>query len=173
MSHWEKVLDATMQARAADLFAYAHTLTGDDAVAARVVEDALAAVFGRRGYPRTVDEAVVALEHAMRRAAVRVHEAPSPGTDTPDGADRASSLPDDLHHLPTRERALLAMRYVDGLAVAAIGEETGLHRGAIETALTHAVEELAATHPDLRLSLEDALEGGSLAQDEVTIGGDR
>ncbi|WP_062515844.1 RNA polymerase sigma factor [Demequina gelatinilytica] len=171
MSHWEKVLDATMQARAADLFAYAHTLTGDDAIAARVVEDALAAVFGRRGYPRTVDEAYPALEHAIRRAAVRAHASPAvAGTVEADGPP---SLPEDLHHLPTRERALLAMRYVDGLAVPAIGEETGLHRSAIEEALTHAVQALALSHPDLRLSVEDALEGGSVAQDEVTIGGER
>ncbi|SEJ26574.1 RNA polymerase sigma factor [Demequina mangrovi] len=168
MSHWERVLEATTHARAAELFAYAHTLTGDDAIAAAVVEDALAAVFGRRAYPRTVDEAWTLLQHAMRRAAVRAH--PTPSAPTSEAADEDDDLPADLRTLPVRERALLAMRYVDGLAVPAIAHETGLATHAVEDALTRAVESLSDTHPELRLSVRDALEGGTLAQDVVVIG---
>ncbi|WP_062386005.1 RNA polymerase sigma factor [Demequina iriomotensis] len=171
MSRWEKVLDATMLAHGAGLLAYARTLTGDGELASTVVEDALAAVFGRRACPRDVDGALAEVQSAIRRAAVRVA---ADGSEAESGARTASSaaprVEESLRALPVRERALLAMRYIDGLAVPAICRETALHAGMVGDALTHAVEYLDAAHPELRLDVHDALAGGALARDVVTIG---
>ncbi|WP_156165504.1 RNA polymerase sigma factor [Demequina rhizosphaerae] len=176
MRSWARTLDATMRASGPDLLAYAERLTGDPDVAATLLEDALTRTFGRGRAPETRDDARVSVRDALRRAAVRRTAPDSPAVEetdpfVPPEATGASSTRDTLALLAPRERAVLAMRYADGLAVPAIAASVGLHEGAVREALTGAVTRLLAAHPRLGLRLEDALEGGTLDSATVAVGG--
>ncbi|WP_169816419.1 sigma factor-like helix-turn-helix DNA-binding protein [Demequina soli] len=167
----QRMLEATMRAHASDLLAYGRVLTGSSSGAVDLVEAALARVVGRGPLPETPDDAAVAVRAALRRAAVRMDRGPveTPATDDPDEAATLAALAT----LAPRERAVLVMRYRDGLAVDAIAIETSLRAGAVREALTRAVEQLSAARPGLGLRLDDVLEGGLFESTTIAIGGAR
>ncbi|WP_062463951.1 hypothetical protein [Demequina soli] len=165
MNRWARTLDATTRAHGAALLAYATVLTGDERAAAAMVEDALVATFGSGRAPETPDDALAAVRRRVQRAAVRRTQA---GWDA-EPAD-ASSTGEALRTLTARERALLVMRYRDGLAVPAIAAAAGLHERAVREGLESAVERIVAARPEAGLSVEDALAGGLLETSDVEVG---
>ncbi|MDN4476954.1 hypothetical protein QQX09_13930 [Demequina sp. SYSU T00192] len=180
MRTWARTLDATMRADGASLLAYARELCGDPETAERLLEDALTRTFARARVPEGRDDARGAVRDELRRAAVQL-DAPAgeareaadpfapPGPVLPlDGTD-ASSTRAALAALTPRERAVLVMRYSDGLAVPAIAAGAHLHEAAVRDALTTAVTRLLALEPRLGLRVEDALEGGVLDSAAVTV----
>ncbi|WP_062317894.1 RNA polymerase sigma factor [Demequina maris] len=180
MRTWARTLDATMRAYGPDLLAYAERLTGDVGSASALLEDALARTFGSGRLPETRDDARLAVRDALRHEAVR-REAPDAEREAPDpfappaalrptdGTD-ASSTREALATLTPRERAVLVMRYSDGLAVPAIAASADLHEAAVRDALATAVTRMLAAQPHLGLRLEDALEGGVLDSTMVAVG---
>jgi len=156
---WARVLEELSRDGGHELRRDARVLTGDDDAAEAVVEAALVAVFSRQVPPPTVDDARVAMYAALRHAAVRQIQRD------------ASADPDDpLAVLTARERAVLAMRYVDGLAVPVIARESGLREDSVRDALTSAIERLEGSEIAWELSVEDALHGGSIAHEDTSVG---
>lgn len=159
MKAWARVLEELSRDWGHELLRDARTLTGDDSAAEAVVEAALVAVFSRQVPPPKVDDARVAMNAALRHAAVRQLQSDAP-------AD-----PDDpLAVLTPRERAVLAMRYVDGVAVPVIARESGLREESVRDALTSAIERLEGSEIAWGLSVEDALHGGSIAHEDTSVG---
>lgn len=162
MKAWAKVLEELSRDWGHELLRDARTLTGDDSAAEAVVEAALVAVFSRQVPPPTVDDARVAMNAALRHAAVRQLQSDAP-------AD-----PDDpLAVLTPRERAVLAMRYVDGWAVPVISREAGLREDGVRDALISAIARLEGSEIAWELSVDDALHGGSIAHEDTSVGGAR
>ncbi len=149
------------------LLAYATRLTGDPATGAAVLEDALVRTFSRGRPPEAGDDARVAVRDAVRFVAVRRERAtpttPEPEVTEATEATAASSLREALASLSPRARALLAIRYADGLAVPAIAGTTGLREHQVRDALAEAATALG-------LDLTETLEGGVVDTTTVAVG---
>jgi DNA-directed RNA polymerase specialized sigma24 family protein len=154
------VLEEVSRDRGPTLLQDGYLLTGTHHAAQTLVEDALVAVFSRQIPPSTVDDAEAAMSRALRHAAVRRSHV----SDAPADPD------DPLAVLTPRERAVLAMRYVDGLAVPVIARECGLREDGVRDALTSAIARLDGSEMAWELSVEDALHGGSIAHEDTSVG---
>ncbi|WP_062308107.1 RNA polymerase sigma factor [Demequina subtropica] len=162
MGRWGRALDATMREHGEAIFAHARALAGDDESATALVEDALVDTFSRGHVPESPAAGSRAMMQTMRRAAVRATAPPVPPP-PPDGRTDASSLAREaLTALPRHERALVVLRYGEGLAVEAIAEETGLKERDVREGLSRAVALLLSAYPGIGVTVEDALEGGML-----------
>ncbi|BDZ60464.1 hypothetical protein Lsed01_01663 [Demequina sediminis] len=159
MKAWVRALEELSRDWGHELLRDARTLTGDDSAAEAVVEAALVAVFSRQAPPATMDDARVAMSAALRHAAVR--RVPGDAPTDPD---------DPFAVLTPRERAVLAMRYVDGWAVPVIAREAGLREDGVRDALTSAIARLDGSEMAWELSVEDALHGGSIAHEDTSVG---
>ncbi len=149
------------------LLAYATRLTGGPSAGAAVLEDALVRTFARGRPPESGDDARVAVRDAVRFVAVR-RERPAPATPPPEATEApevtdASSLREALAGLSPRERALLAIRYGDGLAVPAIASSTALREHQVRDALANAAAALG-------LDVSDTVEGGVVDTTTVAVG---
>lgn len=154
MATWEPMLERLMQERAPRLLAYASLLTGDDAEAADVVQDALVKTFsrGRRfddiaqaeAYTRKAISTLV-IDSARSRKSRRSreerdwtgHEAPASASETVLDVRAA------LKTLSPRERACVVLRFYDDLTVPHIAARLGLAEGSVKRYLADASFKLA------------------------------
>lgn len=169
MARWEPILDEVMRERGSGLLAYARLLTGNDAEAEDVLQDALVRSFSRG---RTFSH-VNAAEAYVRRAIPSVFIDRLRGRRTRDGADErlartldaAAGMGDRdavldvraaLATLPARERACAVLRFYDDLTVPQIAVQLGLADGTVKRYLADASARLAQL-------LGDDAEGGRVA----------
>ena len=154
MAHWEPILDEVMRERAPRLLAYAALVTGNDAEAHDVLQDALVRSFSKR---RTFSH-VNAAEAYVRRAIPTVYldslrkrksrertldrsferDASTPDIDTQVDVQRA------LATLSPRERACVVLRYYDDCTVAQVAAQLGIADGTVKRYLADASVKLAA-----------------------------
>ena len=128
MARWEPVLDEVMRERSPRLLAYARLLTGDDAEAQDVLQDALVRTFSRgrafdnanlaESYVRRAIPSVFIDRLRRRKAAERAHDRDVAigGRDvfTPD-RDVVMDVRAALAALPPQERACIVLRFYDDL----------------------------------------------------------
>jgi RNA polymerase sigma factor (sigma-70 family) len=155
------MLEQVMRERAPRLLAYAAMVTGNDAEAHDVLQDALVKCFSkRRGFDH-----VNAAEAYVRRAIPTVYIDGLRRRRTRDNADLRSSQPDHratdldsqidvqraLADLPPRVRACMVLRFYDDLTVAQIAHTLGLAEGTVKRYLSDGSAALA-----LALGMPDA-----------------
>lgn len=157
MARWEPVLDEVMRERAPRLLAYAALLTGSDADAEDILQEALVRSFSRgrsfdntnvaEAYVRRAIPSVFIDRLRKRQAAERAHDKDAAR------AERAVRGPDRevvmdvraaLATLPPRERACTVLRYYDDLTVPQIALELKIAEGTVKRYLADASARLAA-----------------------------
>lgn len=154
MATWEPMLERLMRERAPRLLAYASLLTGDDAEAADVVQDALVKTFsrGRRfddiaqaeAYTRKAISTIV-IDAARSRGSRRKREEREwAGAQTHgQSSDSALDVRAALTRLSPRERACIVLRFYDDLTVSQIAGRLGLAEGSVKRYLSDASAKLA------------------------------
>ena len=157
MARWEPVLDEVMRLRAPRLLAYAVLLTGNDADAEDVLQEALVRSFSRgrsfenanvaEAYVRRAIPSVFIDRLRKRKAAERAHDKDSVRAEHADhGPDRevVMDVRAALATLPPRERACTVLRFYDDLTVPQIAQQMGLADGTVKRYLADASAKLAA-----------------------------
>ncbi|PKQ18668.1 MAG: RNA polymerase subunit sigma-24 [Actinobacteria bacterium HGW-Actinobacteria-8] len=153
MARWEPILEQVMRERAPRLLAYAAMLTGDDAEAHDVVQDALVRSFsrGRRfdhvnaaeAYVRRAIGSVVIDRSRKRRTVPRdpsVHaQQAAPASDR----NAAMDVRRALRELGPRERTCIVLRFCDDLTVPQIAARLNLADGTVKRYLSDASARLA------------------------------
>jgi len=156
MARWEPVLEQVMRERSPRLLAYARLLTGDDAEAQDVLQDALVRAFSRgrafenantaEAYVRKAIPSVFIDRLRKRTSARRAHDknVALGGHDVLD-ADREVVLDvrAALASLPPQERACVVLRFYDDLTVPQIAAQLGLAEGTVKRYLSDASGTLA------------------------------
>jgi RNA polymerase sigma factor (sigma-70 family) len=156
VARWEPILDEVMRERGSGLLAYARLLTGNDAEAEDVLQDALVRSFSRgRAFTH-----VNAAEAYVRRAIPSVFIDRLRHRRTRDNAQERQSHEQDetvsmgdrdavldvraaLADLPPRERACTVLRFYDDLTVPQISAQLGLAEGTVKRYLADASARLA------------------------------
>ncbi|MGC4175410.1 sigma-70 family RNA polymerase sigma factor [Demequina sp.] len=156
MARWEPVLDEVMRERAPRLLAYAALLTGDDAEAQDVLQDALVRSFSRgrafdnanlaEAYVRRTIPSVFIDRLRKRKAAERAHD-----RDVAIGGRHVLTTDRDvvmdvraaLAALPPQERACVVLRFYDDLTVPQISAQLGVAEGTVKRYLSDASGKLA------------------------------
>jgi len=151
MARWEPVLDEVMRERSPRLLAYARLLTGDDAEAQDVLQDALVRSFSRgrafdnanlaEAYVRRAIPSVFIDRLRRRKAAERAHD-----RDVSLGGRDVLTLDRDvvidvraaLAALPPQERACIVLRFYDDLTVPQISAQLGIAEGTVKRYLSDA-----------------------------------
>jgi RNA polymerase sigma-70 factor (sigma-E family) len=131
-------------ARLPALLRYALVLTGERALAEDVVQEVLARAharwshIGRLELPEAYVRRMIVNEHlSWRRRFSRVHLAASVSPPAPEGPDHATTLADrdalraELARLPRQQRAVLVLRYYEGLTDAEIADVLGCTPGTV------------------------------------------
>lgn len=148
--------DAFVSARLPALYRYALVLTRSRPDAEDLVHDALvrtAAAWWRvrrqddpEGYVRRIMVRLLINRHRRPIREESVAAPPDAGwTDAGyDAVDQAASLDDRLRALPPRMRAVLVLRYVDGMSEAEIAETLGVSRGTVKSQASRALDRLRA-----------------------------
>jgi len=151
VARWEPILDEVMRERSPRLLAYARLLTGDDAEAQDVLQDALVRAFSRgrafdnanlaESYVRRAIPSVFIDRLRKRKAAERAHERDVAlgGRDvlSPD-RDAVMDVRAALAALPPQERACVVLRFYDDLTVPQISAQLGLAEGTVKRYLSDA-----------------------------------
>ena len=163
MARWEPLLEQVMRERAPRLLAYAAMLTGDDAEAHDVLQDALVRSFSRgrrfdhvnqaeayvrRAIPSVVIDRSRKFRPVPRDPSEQAHTA-APASDR----DAVMDVRTALRELSPRERACIVLRFYDDLTVSQIAAHLGLADGTVKRYLSDASARLAAllgTDADLR-----------------------
>ena len=149
-------LGALVRERGPSLVAYAFLLTGEDAAAQDVVQEALIRTFSRRRSGADVEW----LEAYVRRAILHVYldgyrrrrrwsglapmlseREPAVGPDTT--AVRRADIRTALASLPSQQRACIVLRYVDDLSVQEVADRMGVAPGTVKRYLHDARQRLA------------------------------
>jgi RNA polymerase sigma-70 factor (ECF subfamily) len=156
VARWEPILDEVMRERGSGLLAYARLLTGNDAEAEDVLQDALVRSFSRGRQFTHVNAA----EAYVRRAIPSVFIDRLRGRRTRDSADERRAHEQDeaigmgdrdavldvraaLATLPARERTCAVLRFYDDLTVSQIAAQLGLADGTVKRYLADASARLA------------------------------
>lgn len=160
MARWEPILEQVMRERSPRLLAYAALMTGSDAEAEDVLQDALVRAFSRgrsfdnvnvaEAYVRRTIPSVFIDRLRTRKAAERAHERDvtlhGSGL-VADGVHSATESALDvraaLDKLAPRERACIVLRFYDDLTVPQIAERLGLAQGTVKRYLADASARLA------------------------------
>ena len=156
MARWEPILNEVMRERGSGLLAYARLLTGNDAEAEDVLQDALVRSFSKGRQFTHVNAA----EAYVRRAIPSVFIDRLRHRRTRDTADERRAREQDeaismgdreavldvraaLATLPARERACAVLRFYDDLTVPQIAAQLGLADGTVKRYLADASARLA------------------------------
>ena len=153
MAHWEPMLEQVMRERSVRLLAYAAMVTGNDAEAHDVLQDALVKCFAKR---RTFAH-VNAAEAYVRRAIPTVYIDRIRHRRTRDTADQRASQSEvrvsdldaqldvrrALAGLNPRVRTCMVLRFYDDLTVPQIAHTLGLAEGTIKRYLSDGAAALA------------------------------
>lgn len=163
MARWEPLLEQVMRERAPRLLAYAAMLTGDDAEAHDVLQDALVRSFSRGRTFAHVNQAEAYVRRAIpsvvidrSRKFLPVPRDPFEHTQTAAHASDRDAVMDvrsALRRLAPRERACIVLRFYDDLTVSQIAAHLGLADGTVKRYLADASSRLAGmlgTDIDLR-----------------------
>jgi len=154
LAHWEPILDEVMRERAPRLLAFAALVTGNDAEAHDVLQDALVRSFSKRRQFTHVNAAEAYVRRAIpsvyldslrkRKSSERSHDrsferdASAPDIDAQVDVQRA------LATLSPRERACVVLRYYDDCTVAQVAAQLGIAEGTVKRYLADASAKLAA-----------------------------
>ncbi|WNM24436.1 RNA polymerase sigma factor [Demequina capsici] len=169
MGDWRGMLDQLVRERGRALFGYAYVLTGERDQAEDLLQDALVRAFrsGRRA--SSLDAAHAYVKRAIatafidraRRASTRPRTAAGDLQDwvghLPVAADHAPrvttalDLQSALLTLPPRERACVALRFIDDMTVADVADTLGLATGTVKRYLSDGIARLREAMPDLEL----------------------
>ncbi|MDN4476952.1 sigma factor-like helix-turn-helix DNA-binding protein [Demequina sp. SYSU T00192] len=172
MNERARWLHAVVRERGEALYARALLLTGDDAAAGDLVGLALTNGLGRGHRPESDEDAQAMVREALHRAFRRMRgEEPALVA-----GERAAGEPDireALRLLTRRERVAIVLRYVDGLSASAIARQVGAPVRAVRADLASGAGRLAAARPDLRIDVDDAVEGGIEEAFSITMDGAR
>lgn len=157
MSRWNHELDELMRTRHHVLVGYATMLSGDQALAEDLVQEAVIATFasrsrfdGPRGAEAYVRRAIASrFVDERRRSArdkARVRAVASAVGGAAEGPERGVALRTDvaraLQELPPRERACVVLRYLDQLSTAETADALGLSQGAVKRYLSDGLRTL-------------------------------
>ena len=156
MPQWEPVLEEVMRERSPRLLAYARLLTGDDAEAQDVLQDALVRAFSRgrsfdnanlaESYVRKAIPSVFVDRMRRRSSARRAHDKDVAlgGRDVvaPD-REVVMDVRAALATLPPQERACTVLRFYDDLTVPQIAAQLRLAEGTVKRYLADASVKLA------------------------------
>jgi RNA polymerase sigma-70 factor (sigma-E family) len=146
--------DTFVAVRLPALYRYALVLTRDRHEAEDLVHDALVRTAAGWWRVRRQDDPEAYVRRAMVRLLINrrrrgrreqvVAEPPDAGrVEAGYGAvDDDASLDDRLRALPPRMRAVLVLRYVDGLSEAEIADTLGISRGTVKSQAARALERL-------------------------------
>ncbi|WP_062317892.1 sigma factor-like helix-turn-helix DNA-binding protein [Demequina maris] len=167
-----RMLHAVLRERGHDLYARALLLTGDEAAATSLVERALADGLGRGHRPETAEDAEGAVRDALHRA-FRRDRGDEPPPAARDIATDAPDIREALRLLTRRERVAMVLRFADGLAATAIARMLDAPLKAVRADLQSGSRTLAGERPDLRIDVEDAVEGGVEEAFSMTLDGGR
>lgn len=154
-ARWEQVVAELVATRGDALVRYATLLTGDEEEARDMVQDALAATFGRLRNGFAVEQAEAYVRRAIanrfldgarrrqrwRRISPLVHErerVDSGSTLTGERLDMAARL----ERLSPRERACIVLRYDEDRTVEQVAAELGISTGAVKRYLSDALGKL-------------------------------
>jgi len=154
VAHWEPILDEVMRERAPRLLAYAAMVTGNDAEAHDVLQDALVRSFSKRRQFAHVNAAEAYVRRAIptvyldglrkrksrQRSLDRSYEPQAAGPDI----DAKVDVQRALTTLSPRERACVVLRYFDDCTVAQVAQHLGLAEGTVKRYLSDATAKLAA-----------------------------
>lgn len=156
MARWEPILDEVMRERGSGLLAYARLLTGNDAEAEDVLQDALVRSFSRGHRFTHVNAAEAYVRRAIpsvfidrlrgRRTRDNAHERQAHGQGEAirmSDRDAVLDVRAALADLPPRERACTVLRYYDDLTVSQIAAQLGLADGTVKRYLADASARLA------------------------------
>ena len=156
MARWEPVLDEVMRERSPRLLAYARLLTGDDAEAQDVLQDALVRSFSRdrafdnanvaEAYVRRAIPSVFIDRLRKRKAAERAHDKDVAigGRDVLHAdSDVVLDVRAALAALPPQERTCVVLRFYDDLTVPQIAAQMRLADGTVKRYLADASGKLA------------------------------
>ena len=157
MSDWRDVMHELVAHRYDDLVAYARVVAGSHADAEDLVHEALVATFGK---PRGLNDAVVAEAYVRRAIATRfidgarkrgreartnaemVHHT----SETTAGADHhvveSTDLRAALDHLTPRERACVALRFLEQMSVRETATTLGLADGSVKRYVSDGIAKL-------------------------------
>ena len=163
MARWEPILEQVMRERSPRLLAYAALMTGNDAEAEDVLQDALVRAFSKgrsfdnvnlaEAYVRRTIPSVFIDRLRTRKAAERAHhrEVVLNGTlgvepqVSHSSSDAVLDVRAALAQLPPRERACIVLRFYDDLTVPQISERLGVADGTVKRYLADASAKLAVT----------------------------
>lgn len=148
MARWEPMLEQVMRERSPRLLAYAGLLTGDDAEAQDVLQDALVKTFSGRARFEHVSAAeayvrrtiaTVVIDRARKRRPIPMADEARPdlAAHAPD-ADAGMDVRAALRLLTPRERACIVLRFYDDLTVPQIAERLRLANGTVKRYLADA-----------------------------------
>lgn len=154
---WEQELTALARERGSALVAYAYLLTGEQAAAQDLVQDAMVATFSRR-HPSQVEH----VEAYVRRAILNAFLNTKRRRDRWDGIawlvageeqaggsgpDAVAAARADVHaalaRLTARERACVVLRHFEDLPVRDIADRLDVSEGAVKRYLSDARRRLA------------------------------
>jgi len=153
VAHWEPILDEVMRERAPRLLAYAAMVTGNDAEAHDVLQEALVRSFSKRRQFAHVNAAEAYVRRAIpsvyldglrkRKSRERSHDrAFERDTAVPD-IDAHVDVQRALATLSPRERACVVLRYYDDCTVSQVAAQLGLAEGTVKRYLSDASGKLA------------------------------
>jgi RNA polymerase sigma factor (sigma-70 family) len=153
MARWEPMLEQVMRERAPRLLAYAAMLTGDDAEAHDVLQDALVRTFARGRRFEHVNQAEAYVRRAITSVVIdRSRKRKPEPRDPVEQAESAAHAPDRddvmdvrgaLRELGPRERACIVLRFYDDLTVPQIAARLNLADGTVKRYLSDASARLA------------------------------
>ncbi|SFC71685.1 RNA polymerase sigma-70 factor, sigma-E family [Nocardioides terrae] len=158
---------AYMQARQPALLRTAFLLTGDRHIAEDVVATALAKLYlswdkvrerdSVDGYVRRIiaNETTSLWRRPWRRREVVADVLPERSREETYDDGRADAVWRAVTSLPTRQRAVVVLRYYEELSEAEIADVLGISTGTVKSQASRALATLRATHPDLASGLEE------------------
>jgi RNA polymerase sigma factor (sigma-70 family) len=154
VTHWEPILDEVMRDRAPRLLAYAALVTGNDAEAHDVLQDALVRSFSKRRQFAHVNAAEAYVRRAIpsvyldslrkRNSRQRSHDRSFARDSAGPDVDAQIDVQRALATLSPRERACVVLRFYEDCTVSQVAAQLGLAEGTVKRYLSDASGKLAA-----------------------------
>jgi RNA polymerase sigma-70 factor (sigma-E family) len=158
---------AYMQARQPALLRTAFLLSGDAHTAEDIVATALAKLYlawdkvrdreSVDGYVRRIiaNETTSLWRRPWRRREIAAEVLPERGREDAYDDGRTAALWRAVSSLPTRQRAVVVLRYYEELSEAEIAHVLGISPGTVKSQASRALATLRTNHPDLASGLEE------------------
>lgn len=154
---WDAVAARLVAERGDALVRYAFLLTGSDADAGDLVQDALVRTFGRPRMALTLPKAEAYVRRAVLNAVIdrarrertwrgirHLVEAPAPPDAPTEAIDARLDLATRVRALSPRQSACIVLRYYEDLTVEQIATTLGISAGSVKRYLSDALRALAS-----------------------------